>query len=360
VDRRPAGLYCCAPLTVSCRHGQFLMSVLNLSFACWDYDRVRPLADKSVRPEGIDLISLRVFPAETFQRMIKYGEFDLCEMGFKYCEMAVGEDSPFVGIPAFPVRLFPHSLIYVNKNSGIKSPRDLIGKRVGEPYAYGHDAAIWARGVLSDEYGVPVDSVSYHVGAIDGARRRDFAPLKPPPPNIRVEKIRPDQTLDGMLESGEIDALYCAMVPPSMLKRSPNVGRLFENYQEVEQQYFRKTGIFPIVDFVAVRRDLYRQQKWVAQSLYKAFKEAKAQAEQFYRMQDGIMHRLFMLPWLTNLQDDVRALMGEDWWPYGLEPNRKAIETFLRYHHEQGFSQRLFKAEELFATETLIDHSKFG
>jgi 4,5-dihydroxyphthalate decarboxylase len=336
------------------------MPSLSLSFACWDYDRVRPLADKSVRPEGVDLNFLRIFPAETFQRMIKHGEFDLCEMGFKYCEMAVGEDSPFVGIPIFPVRLFPHSLIFVNKKSGIKSPRDLIGKRVGEPYAYGHDAAIWARGMLNDEYGVPIDSVSYHIGAIDSGRRRDFAPLKPPPGNIRIEKIGPDQTLDGMLESGEIDAMYCAMVPPSVLRRSPNVGLLFENYQEVEQQYFRKTGIFPIVHFIGIRRELYRQHKWLAQSLYKAFKEAKVQTEQFYKTQNGIMHRLFMLPWMTNLQEDVRSVMGEDWWPYGLEANRKAIETFLRYHHEQGFSQRLVKPDDLFAVETHVDHSKFG
>jgi 4,5-dihydroxyphthalate decarboxylase len=336
------------------------MSDLRLSFASWDYDRVRALADESVRPEGIDLTSLRIFPAETFQRMIAYKEFDLCEMGFKYCEMSVGEGSPLVGIPVFPVRLFPHSLIYVNKNSGIKSPRDLIGKRVGEPYAYGHDAAIWARGMLSDEYGVPIDSVSYHIGAIDGARRRDFAPLNPPPANIRVEKIRPDQTLDGMLESGEIDALYCAMVPPSVLKGSPNVQRLFPDYRKIEQDYFRKTGIFPIVHFVAIRRDLYRQHKWLAQSLYKAFKEAKAHSERFYRSQDGIMHRLFMLPWMTALQDEVRAAMGEDWWPYGVEANRKTLETFLRYHHEQGFSRRQIKPEELFAPETLVDHSRFG
>jgi 4,5-dihydroxyphthalate decarboxylase len=337
------------------------MANLSLSFASWDYDLVRPLADGTVRPDGIELTFLRTFPAETFQRMIQHEEFDLCEMGFKYCEIVAGrEDARFVGIPVFPVRLFPHSLIYVNKKSGIRSPKDLIGKRVGEPYAYGHDAAIWARGVLSDEYGVPIDSVTYCVGAIDEARRRNFSPLQPPPGNIRVEKIRDDQTLDGMLESGEIDALYCAMVPPCVLRNSANVGRLFEDYETVEQDYFRKTGIFPIVHFIALKRDIYRQHRWAAQSLYKAFKDAKAHTANFYRSQDGIMHRQFMLPWLTAHQKRIRDAMGSDWWPYGLEHNRKTLETFLRYHHEQGFSARRLKPEELFAPETRLDHSKFG
>jgi 4,5-dihydroxyphthalate decarboxylase len=337
------------------------MSNLNLSFASWDYDLVRPLAERTVRPDGIDLTFLRTFPAETFQRMIEHNEFDLCEMGFKYCEIVAGhESSKFVGLPVFPVRLFPHSLIYVNKHSGIKEPKDLIGTRVGEPYAYGHDAAIWARGVLSEEYGVPIDSVTYCVGAIDQGRRRSFAPLQSPPSNIKIERIRDDQTLDGMLEAGEIDALYCAMVPPCMLRNSPNVARLFQDYETVEQNYFRKTGIFPIVHFIALRRDIYLQHRWIAQSLYKAFKEAKNRTLDFYRRQDGIMHRLFMLPWLSAHQKQVRDVMGDDWWPYGLEPNRKTLQTFLRYHHEQGFSSRRIEPEELFARETLVEYSNFG
>jgi 4,5-dihydroxyphthalate decarboxylase len=334
---------------------------LQISFASWDYDLVRPLIDRTVKPDGVDLIFVRTFPAETFQRMLQTEEFDVCEMGFKFCEIvAARPDARFVGIPAFPVRLFPHSLIYVNKNSGIQSPRDLIGKRVGEPYQYGHDAAIWARGMLSDEYGVPADSMTYCIGALDEARRRSFSPLPPPPANIRVEHIRADQNLDAMLESGEIDALYCAMVPPCVLRNSPNVTRLFPEYERVEKEYFRKTRIFPIVHFMALRRELYLRHKWIAQSLYKAFKDAKAHTSAFYRRQEAIMHRLFMLPWLSAHQNELRDVMGDDWWPYGVEPNRKTLETFLRYHYEQGFSSRLLKPEELFALETLHDHSRFG
>jgi 4,5-dihydroxyphthalate decarboxylase len=150
------------------------------------------------------------------------------------------------------------------------------------------------------------------------------------------------------------------MVPPCILRGSPKVGRLFENYERVEKDYFLKTGIFPIVHFIALQRELYRRHRWVAQSLYKAFKDARSRALDFYRMQDGIMHRLFMLPWLSAHQKEIRDVMGDDWWPYGVERNRKTLEAFLRYHHEQGFSARRLNPEDLFAPETLLDHSRFG
>ena len=336
------------------------MSDLRLSLACWNYDRTRSLMDGTVRPQGIELTYLNVFPAETFQRMVKYREFDVSELGFKFYVSSLElDDPPFIAIPVFPLRFFRHSAIFINTTRGINGPLDLIGKHVGEPFAYGHDAAIWARGILSDEYGVPVDSVTYHVGAVDRQFQRDFAPF-PMPPNIRVEQIGRDKTLDAMLENGEIDALYSAIVPPSLIKGSKRVARLFADFESVERAYFAKTQIFPIMHMVVVKRDLYRRFPWIAQSLYKAFNDAKREAYAVYQTSGIFQHAAYSIPWLSAHLEENRMLMGDDLWPYGLAPNRKAIETFLRYHHEQGLSKRLLTAEELFAPETLVEYASFS
>jgi 4,5-dihydroxyphthalate decarboxylase len=336
------------------------MADLDLTLACWNYDRTAALADGNVKPEGIRLRYLPMFPAETFQRMVKFKEFEVSELGFKfYVSSLAAKDPPFIAIPVFPLRIFRHSAIFINANSGIATPKDLIGKKVGEPFAYGHDAAIWARGVLSDEYGVPPKSANHYVGAVDHAARREFAPF-PPSADIKVVELGPGQTLDAMLEHGEIDAMYSAIAPPSFRKGSKNIRRLFPDYEAVERDYFRKTGIFPIMHTLVIRRDVYRENPWVAQSLYKAFKEAKAKCYATYAWGEQFQNALQGIPWLTTHLDENRRLMGDDPWPYGLEPNRKAIEAFLRYHHEQGLSSRQLSAEELFAPETLVDYAKFG
>jgi 4,5-dihydroxyphthalate decarboxylase len=333
-----------------------LVSKLPLTFACDNYAFTRALTDGSVAVDGVDLNYLTVFPAENFQRMIQHREFDAAEMGLKFyiCSLEL-DDPPFIAIPVFPCRIFRHSAIFVSEASPVKKPKDLIGRRVGELFAYGHDAAIWARGVMSDEYGVPIDSVTYHVGRLERDMGRDFAPFGPPP-HIRVEKLEGHQTLDAMLASGEIDALYSALDPPSFTRRTGKVRRLFENYEEVERAYYRKTGIFPIMHTVVIRRDLYRANPWVAQSLYQALKEAKSSAMTAMHAHAAHMHRLDMIPFLTAHHEENRALFGDDFWPYGLEANRKTLDAFLRYHHEQGLSQRLHKPEELFAPETLTEY----
>lgn len=332
------------------------MANLKLKFACQDYDRTKGLTDGSIRIEGAELDHIDLPPWATFERLIKGGEFDVSEMGLTfYMGTLALEDPPFIALPVFLSRTFRHSTIYVNKASGIRWPRDLIGKRVGEAFCYGHDAGIWSKGILSDEYGVPTDSYRYFIGGVDRpVPPWDWLPFRPPP-NVRIEHIGPARTLDPMLESGEIDALYSAIVPPSLLRRSPNVGRLFEDAEPVERDYYRRTGIHPIMHVAVIRRTVYRQHPWLAQALYKAFKEAKEQVMKLYRSYEGRMHLLLMIPLLTELQERNRDMMGEDPWPYGVEPNRKTLETFCRYHHEQGLSARRYAPEELFAPETLAD-----
>ena len=225
------------------------MSKLKLAFGCWNYDRTRALMDGSVQPDGIDLNYLNMPVEETFFRMLRNREFDAAEMSLSsYTMSCFREPQPFIAIPVFPSRFFRHSCIYVNANSGIRTPDDLIGKRIGNP-EYQMTAPVWIRGILSDHYGVPVDSVTYFTGGEEEPNRSEKLKLDLPE-NIRVERIGPDKTLSQMLYDGEIDALYTARMPSSYRKGDGQVTRLFENYVDVEREYFKETGLFPIMHTV--------------------------------------------------------------------------------------------------------------
>jgi 4,5-dihydroxyphthalate decarboxylase len=326
------------------------MAKLRLNLACWNYDRTRALADGSVQPEGIDLNYLDLPVEETFFRMLRYREFEVAELSLSsYTVSIFGEQRPFIAIPVFPSRFFRHSCIYVNADADIRTPMDLIGKRIGTP-EYQMTAPVWIRGILSEHYGVPVDSVTYYTGGEEEPGRSEKIRLDLPP-NIKVQPIGETQTLSAMLASGEIDALYTARMPSTFsVRRGAAVQRLFANYKEVEQEYYRKTRIFPVMHTVAIRRDVYEQNRWVAQALYKAFVEAQRRTYEDLYMTAALKA---MLPWLTSHVEETRALMGDDFWAYGFESNRASLATFLRYHHEQGLSKRLLEPEDLFAPETM-------
>ena len=325
------------------------MSRLQLSIACWNYDRTRALLEERVRPDGIDLNYLNLPVEETFFRMLRGREFDAAEMSLSSYVVSLFADAPpFVAIPVFPSRFFRHSCIYVNAASGIAHPADLIGRRVGTP-EYQMTAPVWIRGILADEYAVPIDGVTYCTGGLEEPGRPEKLAIDLPP-HIRVERIGPDQTLSSMLAEGTIDALYTARAPSSFRDGSGRVKRLFEDFPAVERAYFRRTGIFPIMHTVVLRRDVYERHPWAAQSLYKAF--CAAQREAYEDLGQTAALKL-MLPWLTAHVEDTRREMGDDFWPYGLPRNRETLDTFLRYSHEQGLSRRLLAADELFAPETL-------
>ena len=324
------------------------MSKLKLTFGCWNYDRTRGLMDGSVQPDGIDLNYLNMPVEETFFRMLRNREFDAAEMSLSSYTMSCFKDpQPFIAIPGFPSRFFRQSCIYVNANSGIKSPKDLIGKRIGNP-EYQMTAPVWIRGILSDHYGVPVDSVTYFTGGEEEPNRSEKLKLDLPD-NIRVERIGPEKTLSQMLYDGEIDALYTARMPSSYRKGDGKVTRLFENYVDVEREYFKETGLFPIMHTVVVRREIYEANRWVAQSLYKALVESQRRT---YEDLNETAALKAMLPWLNSHVEEVRKEMGDDFWPYGLQKNRANLEVFLRYSYEQGLSRKLLTPEDLFAPET--------
>jgi 4,5-dihydroxyphthalate decarboxylase len=322
---------------------------IRLSLACWNYDRTRALADGRVRVDGVDLNYLSLPVEETFFRMLRYREFDAAEMSLSSYVMSLFSDDPppFVAIPVFPSRSFRHSCIFVNRKSGIREPRDLIGKKVGSP-EYQLTAPVWIRGILSDEYAVPVSGPRYFTGGQEEPGRIEKMKVSLPS-EVRVEAIPPGKTLSQMLDAGEIDALYTPRIPSTFLNGSGRVVRLFENHSEVEKAYFRKTQIFPIMHTVVIRRDVYQKHPWVAQSLYKAFR--KAQQETYKDLYEAAALKV-MLPWLLQHVEETREIMGQDFWPYGFEPNIKTLETFLRYSYEQGLSKRPLQPRELFAAET--------
>src|SRR5215471_17151902 len=246
------------------------MSKLRLTLACWDYDRTRALADGSVRPDGIDLGVLNLHVEETFFRMLRNREFDVAEMSLSsYCVSLSREDRPFVAIPVFPSRFFRHSCIFVSAHSGIREPKDLVGRRVGVP-EYQMTAPVWIRGILADEYGVDPASVTYFTGGEEEPGRQEKLKLELPP-QFKVVPIGPAETLSAMLADGEIDALYTARTPSTFASRPAEVRRLFPDFVSVEKAYFQRTRIFPIMHVIALRRAVYESNRWLARSLLKAF-----------------------------------------------------------------------------------------
>ncbi len=325
------------------------MANLPLTLACWNYDRTQALADGTVRPDGIDLTFLDLPVEEIFFRMARFREFHASEMSLSsYCVTLSRDDPPFIALPVFPSRFFRHSSIYVNTAAGIASPKDLVGKRIGVP-EYQMTAPVWIRGMLQDEYGVAVDSVEYFTGGQEDPGRVEKLKLDLPP-RIRVTPIPTHKTLSRMLADGELDAFHTARAPSTFYSEPDRVQRLFPDYVPVERDYFRRTRIFPMMHVVALRRDVHRANPWIAQSLMKAFIESKRLAYEGLGLTAALKT---MLPFQVAAVEDARREMGEDWWPYGLEANRHVLETFLRYHHEQGLSKRLLSPDEIFAPETL-------
>jgi 4,5-dihydroxyphthalate decarboxylase len=323
------------------------MPKLRLTLACWNYDRTRALLEDRVPIEGIELNYLNLPVEETFFRMLRNREFDVAELSLSsYTVSLFRGPAPFIAIPVFPSRFFRHSCIYIHAGSGIREPKDLAGKRIGNP-EYQMTAPVWIRGIMSDEYGVPVASPIYLSGGEEEPGRSEKIALSLPP-EIRTQSIPADKTLSQMIATGEIDALYTARAPSSF-GASDKVLRLFPDYQSVEQEYYRKTKIFPTMHIIAIRRELYEQHRWVAQSLYKAF--LIAQREAYEQLHDMAALKT-MLPWLVRHVEDTERIMGRDFWPYGLEPNLHTLSTFLRYHHEQGLSKRRLEPKDLFAPET--------
>lgn len=321
------------------------MKNLKLTMACGPYDRTHALQDGTVCPVGIDLSYLPIqLPTDIFAPMVYEQAFDLAEMsGAVYMTLRTQKNFPFVAIPVFPSRLFRHGFIFINGQSGIRVPKDLEGKRVGLP-TYGHTAAVWIRGILQDEYDVHLEKIHWYIGGIDGPPVPDPSDILPNK-DLSIRVLEKGKTLSEMIESGELDAVIGARVP-SGLGKSDKVRRLFPNYREIERDYYLRTGIFPIMHMIVMKEDLYKAHPWIAQSIYDAMMQAKQISSNRMRF-NGALH--YSLPWLFDELDEIDEIFGGDAWPYGLQANRKTLETLQTYLVNQGFIKNALPLEKLFS-----------
>jgi 4,5-dihydroxyphthalate decarboxylase len=322
------------------------MSKLGLSIAVGDYDRTRPVADGSVQIDGVDPIVMLLSPEEIFFRAFRFQDFDVCELSLSSFTVKTAQnDCPYAGIPVFPSRAFRHTSIYV-RTDRIKRPEDLKGRRVGVP-EYQLTAIVWARAVLEDDYGVKPSDIAWVRGGIDQPGRPEKIKIALPP-DIVIEDAPENETISSLLAKGEIDG-FIAPRPPHGGRSIPNVGWLFANPAAVAQDYYKRTGIFPIMHILGVRKSLARDHPWLPATLLKAFEQAKAAA--LTKLSDTSATKV-TLPFVEESLKQARDLMGQDFWSYGVAQNRKTLEAFLRHHHAQGLSSRLVAVEELFHPST--------
>lgn len=320
------------------------MAKLKLTVACGDYEIVSALADGTVQPDGIELIVLPDMGSrERHWRMARKREFDVCEINIGGYLMGRDRGEPLTAIPVFLHRRFRHGFVFVNRDAGIRAPKDLIGRKIGGTN-FQPASNIWMRGILEEQYGVP------HRDCIWTVEREEDVAFAPAP-GLRLEMIAPGKRLDVMLAEDEIPAMLSPDIPRLFLAGDKRIVRLFADYKNVEIDYFRKTGIFPIMHVTVVKQEIVDKYPWVATNLVKAFDEAKALA--YRRIANP---RVVPLAWIRTAWEEQQEILGDDPWAYGLTAaNRKNLQTVQRYCHQQGLIGRLTALDELFADTDLGD-----
>ena len=310
---------------------------VRLAVACGDYEIVRALKEGAVEADGLDLVVLTGHgPRERHWRMARNLEFDVCEFNVGAYLMARCRNVPITAFPVFLHRRFRHGFVFINTRAGIREPKDLIGRKVGGTN-FQPAGNIWIRGILEEHYGVPHKKLTWVVD------RREDVEFKLPR-GLKIEMIPPSKSLDAMLAEGELPAMINPYIPKPIVSGDRRVARLFPNYEEVELEYFRQTGIFPIMHVTVIKQEIVDKYPWAATSLVKAFDKAKQMA---YRR--VINPRVVPLAWFSAAWDKERKVLGPDPWAYGLgEANRKNLKTIVRYCHQQGLIGREMSLEELF------------
>jgi 4,5-dihydroxyphthalate decarboxylase len=327
------------------------MSKLNLSIAIGDYDRNRPLIDGRVQMDGVDPVFMTLGPEEIFFRAFRSQDFDICELSLSsFTVKTAAGDCPYVGIPAFVSRAFRHTSIYV-RTDRVKEPADLKGRKVGLP-EYQLTANVWARAILEDDFGVKPSDIHWIRGGIEHASRPEKIAVKLPA-GVRLDNAPEGKTISELLAEGEIDG-FMAPRPPTVLGRGLPIDWLFRDPIAAGKDYFQRTGIFPIMHLIGVRRTIAEQHPWLPAAVLKAFEQSKALA--LDALGDTAATKV-TLPFVEEQLKAARDVMGEDFWPYGVAANRKTLEVFLRHHHAQGLSSRLVSVDELFHPGT---YESFG
>ncbi len=323
------------------------MSLLSLTLACWTYDRVNALKTGRVAIEGVDLTMMQMPVEEMFYRVFHHHEFDVAEMSLSSYMMARSAGEwVYEAIPVFLSRMFRHSAIFVRSDRGIEHPRDLKGRRVGVP-EYAQTAAMTARGVLQDEYGVSPHDLYWITGGLEQPGRHEKLPLHIP--GIEIQHST-DKSLSNMLLDGDIDALISAR-NPSCFVSSKDVVRLFRDHVATEKAWYARTGVHPIMHTVGIRTALISAHPWLPASVMKAFSQARAICLSEIDGTGGAA--MATLPWMTDYVEETRSLMGDDFWPYGFARNEAALKTAARWSYEQGLTPNLLDPASLICRSTL-------
>jgi len=321
---------------------------LPLTFAASGYDHTRDLVTGKVPVEGIELNCLELSIEETFFRFTKFREWDVSEMSMgKYVALVSQNDPGITAIPVFPSRVFRQSSLYIRRGGPIKRAEDLKGKRVGVP-EWAQTAAVYSRGWLMHDIGIPLAEIKWVQAGVNQPGRIEKVELKLPK-GVAIDR-RPDRSLNDMLLKGDIDAMLSAHAPEAFEHGNPEIVRLYPNYRAVEEAYFRATGIFPIMHVIALKKPVFEQHRWIAMNLFRAFETAKENSVARAR---EITATRFPFAWCFEAVEQVRGLFGDDFFPYGVEPNRRTLDAFTQYAHEQGVAMRRVAVEELFPAEVL-------
>jgi 4,5-dihydroxyphthalate decarboxylase len=322
---------------------------LNLTVATDDYDHFRDFRLGVVQAEGIETTWLTMDIHEVFSRFAANREWDVSELSFaKFVAQATEENSDIIGIPVYASRMFRMSSFYVNKKSGIKSPTDLRGKKIGLP-EWAQTAAVYTRGWLAHEAGVPLTEIDWYQAGTEQAGRTEKVELNLPK-GLRLTRVT-DKTLSAMLAAGELDCILTARPPSSFVRKHPDVARLFPEFQAEEMRHFERTKVYPIMHVIALKKSVLKEHPWVARNLYNAFEESKNRSLQ--RLTDMSVSR-YPIPWLADHVGKLQDKFGKDLYPYGIEENRATLETFLQYAYEQGIARRHAKPEELFPPGIMV------
>jgi len=325
------------------------MADIHLTLATEDYDHIRELATGRVKPEGIRITHLQHQVEEIFFRFTTTMDWEVSEISMgMFSSLMCQDDPPYIGLPIFPSRVFRHSSVYVRADGPVKKPEDLAGKRIGVPQ-WSQTATVYVRGWITDTVGIPLNRMTWFQSGVNDPGRVETAKIRLPE-GVKLTFVT-DRSLTKMLLDGDIDVILSAHAPQAFEEGHPNIVRLFPHYRDVEEQYFKSTGIFPIMHTVAIRRDVYNRHRWIARNMFTAFEEAKRRSVR--RLLD-VTASHFAVPWQDVTTRAMGKLLfeGKDYWPYGIEPNRVTLEAFLRWCYEQGVTARHLRPEEIYAPET--------
>lgn len=322
------------------------MPGIQLSMAISDYDHVRDLVNGRVRAEGIDLTPMELPIEEIFYRMFSFAEWDVAEFSMaKYVSMIGAGTAPFRAIPIFPSRVFRQSAFYVATGASVRSPEDLVGKRIGIP-EWAQTAGIYARAFLQHQCGMRLADIHWIQAGVNQAGRSEKATLSLPD-GVKIEQVR-DRSLNELLLTGDLDGIISAREPVAFLARDPRIARLWPDYRSIEERYYRDTGVFPIMHVVVIRNEMLSRHPWIAMNLFRAFDEAKTNS---LRRLSSIVNSSVAVPWMHDTYHRAQQVLGDNFWPYGIEPNLHTLNAFLQYCGEQGLTQRTVSVEELFPRE---------